>query len=162
MNIRYAKSEDVKQISELWWEMHDFNAEFDDRYYQTKPKNECIEWKNIFFENILKKEDHIVWVAEENGQIVGYVYIQILERPPYYKYDKVAKIQEASITKEFQQKGVFRKSWDIISKEMLDRGVKMAELEIDLNNPAHFAYWKVSFYKRLWHMVCFLEDYVNQ
>ena len=38
------------------------------------------------------------------------------------------------------------------------REEKMAELEIDLNNPAHFAYWKVNFYKRLWHMICFFED----
>ncbi|MHA1301170.1 MAG: GNAT family N-acetyltransferase [Candidatus Helarchaeota archaeon] len=162
MNIRRAKLEDVEQISELWWEMHDFNADFDDRYYETKPKEECIKWKNDFFKKILNNEDDLIWVAEDNGKLVGYIYVQIIERPPYYKYNKIAKIQEASITKDYQQKGIFRKSWDIISNEMLSKGIQMAELEIDLNNPAHFAYWKVSFYKRLWHMVCFLEDYVKK
>ncbi|MFX1450283.1 MAG: GNAT family N-acetyltransferase [Promethearchaeota archaeon] len=158
MEIRKAKSADLKRITELWWEMHEFNAEFDDRYYETKPKDECIAWKQDFFKTILDKEDHLIWVAEEDSDIVGYVWIQILERPPIFTYNRLAKIQEASITKDYRQKGVFRKTYEMLLKELKSKDIKMAELEIDLNNPAHFAYWKVNFYKRLWHMICWLED----
>ena len=158
MNIRRAKSEDIEQLCELWWEMHSFNADFDDRYYLTKPKDECIKIKKEIFKDLMKKENNLIWVSEDNGKLVGYVYVEIIDRPPYYEYKKIAKIQEASITKDSQQKGIFRNVWGIISEELLKNGIKMTELEIDLNNPAHFAYWKVNFYKRLWHMVCFLED----
>ncbi len=158
MNIRHAKLDDLQQIAELWWEMHNFNSNFDDRYYDTKPKDECIEWKYGSLKEILDKPDHLIWVAEENNNVVGYVYVQILERPPIFIYNQIAKVQEASITKEYQQKGVFKQSWNIILNELKDKNIKMAELEIDLNNPAHFAYWKVNFYKRLWHMICFFDD----
>jgi GNAT superfamily N-acetyltransferase len=156
--IRRAKVEDIKSMTELWWEMHAFNAGYDDRYYETKPKEECMEYKEKFFKEIIDKPNHVIWVAEDEGKIVGYTYVEIIERPPIYVYRNFAKIQEASITERYRGRGVFRQFFDIVRKYLVDKGIKMSELEIDLDNPAQMAYWKIKFYKRLIHMVAWLED----
>ena len=158
MNIRRANSNDLQTIAKLWWDMHDFNSKYDDRYYETITKEECIKYKFNFLKDLIDNPNHLIWVTENENEIIGYVYVEIIERPPIFKYNRFAKVQEASIKRKYQQKGIFRKNFEVITKELINQNIKLAELEIDLDNPAQMAYWKVKFYKRLIHMICWLED----
>lgn len=157
MNIRRANINDFQAMAELWWELNNFNSKYDKEYYATKPKDECIDYKINYYEKVIDDPNHLIWVVEDEEIVFGYVYVELVERPPIFKYNRFARIQEASINPVYQKQGVFRNMFKIIIEELLKNDILLVDLEIDLDNPAQMAYWKVQFYKRLIHMICWLD-----
>ena len=160
MEIRKATEKDIDDMVKLWYEMHVFNEKYDDRYYALKPKEEAIKLKKEVYSKLIKDPKYIMLVMDLDGKIIGYVYVEIIQRDPTFEIEQIAQINEVSVTKEFQEKGFFSSAYIQIMKILKnhDIPIKLLMAEMDLENPAISAYWKINFYKRAFRLICWTED----
>ena len=158
MEIRKATDKDVDTMVKLWYEMHVFNQRFDDRYYALKPKDESLKLKKELYLKLIKDPNFVMLVMDLDGKIIGYVYVELIQRDPVYEIEKIAQINEVSVTKEFQEKGFFSEAYVQIMKFLNTHDIKLLMAEMDLENPAISAYWKINFYKRAFRLICWTED----
>ena len=80
MKIRFAEEKDIKQLIRMRW---DFTIEYDEskKNIQTLYNNfekEC----QIFLKNAINSDQWIIWVAEESGQVVSHIYIELIQKVP--------------------------------------------------------------------------------
>jgi len=158
MKIRKATDKDVDTMVKLWYEMHVFNERFDDRYYALKPKEEVLKLKKELYLKLIKDPNFIILAMDLEGKLIGYVYVEIIQRDPVFLIEQIAQINEVSVTKEFQEKGFFSEAYVQIMKILNTHNIKLLMAEMDLENPAISAYWKINFYKRAFRLICWTED----
>jgi hypothetical protein len=82
MKIREAKKADVKQIEGLSDRLMDCHLQFDE-YYKLRGDSD-MEYVG-YFEALVSSKDSTVFVAEDNGIIVGYLAGKIEKRPPVFE-----------------------------------------------------------------------------
>ncbi len=93
MAIRKAKSEDYNQLMVLY---NDFVGE--DRYSKHNGDS---------FKEVLKSPDNYVFVAEENGKIIGFATASIRILVRYVK--PIAELDELFVVEEFRKHGIGKK-----------------------------------------------------
>jgi len=78
VKIRFAEVKDIKQLVRMRW---DFTIEHDE-----SKKNESFDdfEKDCqsFLENALKGDQWFIWVAEDDGEIVSHIYIELIQKVP--------------------------------------------------------------------------------
>ena len=160
MEIRKATEKDIDAMVKIWHEMHVNNEKHDDRYYALKPKEEAIKIKKKLYSKLLNDPKYLMLVMDLDGRIIGYVYVEIIQRDPTFEIEYLAQINEVSVTKEFQEKGFFSSAYVQIMKILKNHEIpiKLIMAEMDLENPAISAYWKINFYKRAFRLICWTED----
>ncbi len=158
MEIRKAEEKDIDIIVNLWYEMHVFNERFDDRYYAIKPKEEALKIKRKSYLELIKDPDSILIIMESDGKVIGYVNVKIIQRDPVYEVNKIANVQEVSVTKEFREKGFFSTASIKIMQILKSYDIKLLTADVDLENPAISSYWKLNYYKRAFKLICWTED----
>ncbi|WP_061809462.1 GNAT family N-acetyltransferase [Rossellomorea vietnamensis] len=78
MNIRLAEEKDITQLIKMRW---DNTIEFD----QSKKNESYEEFERecrTFLESALKSNQWFIWVAEDKGQIVSHIYIELIQKVP--------------------------------------------------------------------------------
>lgn len=78
MNIRLAKAKDIAQLIKMRW---DFTIEYDESKKNASVadfEKEC----RVFLEDALNSGKWFVWVAEENGEILSHIYIELIQKVP--------------------------------------------------------------------------------
>ena len=78
MKIRLAEAKDIEQLIKMRW---DFTVEYNESV-ETESfddfKMEC----QLFLEKALNGGQWFIWVAEENGEIVSHIYIELIQKVP--------------------------------------------------------------------------------
>lgn len=78
MNSRLARKEDVEQLIKMRW---DFTIEFD----KSKAEESYDDFREIFkafLDGALKSRQWFIWVAEEDGNIVSHIYVELIQKVP--------------------------------------------------------------------------------
>lgn len=140
MNIRRAKIEDLKSVQELnsmlfKKEVQDFDQNFDDTWAFSENGIKCIsDW--------IQSGNSITLVAEEAGNIVGYLAGEIREVPAWRKQSKTAELAEIYILDEHRSRGIGGQ----FMKGFLDwcrgKGVKKVKLEASMKNQDALRFYK--------------------
>jgi ribosomal protein S18 acetylase RimI-like enzyme len=118
MKIRTAKIDDTDAISLLNNQVQAIHAREFPHIYKP-PSRDTFSSSEI--SDLLKKEKNIIFAAEENHQIIGYVFAEIMNYPETsirYNMD-VIFIQHISIKESYRRKGV--------GKLLLKRVLRLAE-----------------------------------
>lgn len=80
MNIRLAEEKDIKQLIKMRW---DFTIEYDDTNLVVHTPYDVFQKEcQAFLENAIKNDQWFIWVAEENGEIVSHIYIELIQKVP--------------------------------------------------------------------------------
>ncbi|MEP6757414.1 MAG: GNAT family N-acetyltransferase [Chthonomonadales bacterium] len=137
--IRVAQRRDLDQVVALWIEMMEFHGEFDERFslkpgYRRETERHLVE--------SMKSRGSRVFVAEEDGKIIGYVLGGVYQRRPVYPPGTYGFISDMSVSSCQRRSGVGR----ALAQSMLDwfkkEGVTSVEL-LTLNaNPISNAFWE--------------------
>jgi GNAT superfamily N-acetyltransferase len=106
MNIRLAEVKDIKQLTRMRW---DFTIEYDEsKKIEQTPFNDFEKECQSFLENALNSGQWFIWVAEENGEIVSHIYIELIHKVP--RPGRVtfpfAYMTNVYTIKEFRNKGI--------------------------------------------------------
>jgi ribosomal protein S18 acetylase RimI-like enzyme len=108
MNIRTAKPEDLEKIILLENQIFNLHAESRSDWIDSSK----IGFNTEFFRSIIENPDKgIIFVAEENNNIIGHCIIVISEIKNHFlmKDMKNITIEDLCIEKEYQKKGIGKK-----------------------------------------------------
>lgn len=143
--VRHATVQDMDQMVPIWLEMQDSHLKYDGRYYMTLPEERIGAMCRNYFNSLLTQRDCIFLVAEFEGRVVGLMMSHVVSRPPIYFLKRAIAIEIATVTAEFQGKGVFKQMLSKLEEIAKARAIILLELTVHSKNPARLAYEKSGF-----------------
>ncbi|MHA1144176.1 MAG: GNAT family N-acetyltransferase [Candidatus Helarchaeota archaeon] len=158
MSCRKAEDKDIDSMVNLWWKLHEYNSKFDKNYYAISSKEDALEYKRKYYKNIINDENFFISIIEsEDERVVGYILGEVRERDPFYVANKFGRLHEASVDPNFQQKGLFIKAYLGFLKFLKEKDIDLVDAEMDLENSALAAYWKLNYYKRSFKLISWIK-----
>lgn len=146
MIIKKATLGDVPKIVDLWIEFmeeHDYiiiSENSNLRGYEIKDK-EMKKTQRKFLKSHIKSTKGDVFIAEENGGVVGYTLIFIKDEIPIYKNKKIGYISDLYVKKGFRNRGISSKFKDKSMEWFKKRGVRFIAVPVyPANKLAHSVY----------------------
>ena len=102
MNIRLATKEDIKALQELYYELEKDAVRFQPEHFVHGERDET------FFAPIFDSENQDIFVAEQDGKIVGFAHVMILEQKkvPCLIPERVIYLQDLDVSEECRSQGI--------------------------------------------------------
>ena len=153
MKIRQATSTDSLLLSSLCVDVQNLHAKYHPDFFKIPTSD---DFAMTFFNEMLADPAVSIFIAEENGQALGYILCKLIERPenPFTFAMRYLLVDQISVRPAAQGKGV--------GKTLIKRAVVLA-LELNLqriqldswgfNTEAHAFFEKMGFVKfnhRFW------------
>ncbi len=139
MQIRVARPEDAAGIAELLrvieWFSHLREQTFEDNREQVARQLVACQTDN----------SHVVYVAEENGKVVGYVSLHLL--PYLFLPGPEGYVSELFVSEQVRGQGIGTQLLEAIQTEALARGCMRLRL---VNNKARESYQRKFYEKHDW------------
>ncbi len=140
MNIRHAKPEDAGQIAEIY------------NYYILNTHH-TFETEPLSAEEMLERvveicESYPYLVAEENGEILGYVYATQFKLRQAYKHSVEASIY---VKNQAKQKGIGSQLYEKLLAELAETDVHAIMAGISLPNEASVKFHEKLGYEKVAH-----------
>ena len=150
--IRRATVEDLQSVTELWKKMMQYHLSFDPRFDLAYHSDETYQKYLI---SILNNYDYAVFVADLDGELVGYTIGMILSNPPVFSLERYGFISEMAVTETQQRHGVGRMLWNHVQRWFHRRGITVIQLNVSPSNKRGYNFWKKvgcnEFLHILWH-----------
>lgn len=151
---RPAGPADLPAMMEIWWQLMSEHEARDGGYWGLLPEPEARASYREYAEKMLAEEGHVHLVAEMEGQVVGFVHGRPLPRPPIFQTEKVGRVDEVAVRRDFRGLGVGRAMMQTLLAAFHEQGYAFCDLMVDSDNPAAQAlYHALGFYPREFHLV---------
>ena len=137
--IRRARKEDQQQIGVLWLWLLDEHAAMDPRFGVADDALE--RWSNDF-EYWLVDEQSRVFVAEQEGVLVGFVTACLWEPPPLYAVSEEVYINELYVVVGLRRQGVGRRLFEAVKAWAEALPVERLRLGVMAANIAGRGFWQ--------------------
>ncbi len=137
--IREANKKDIANLCTLWRKMMLFHENLDERFRFTK--NAAREYSR-HIANALHARNMRVFVAEMNGEIIGYIFGEVQERSPIFPVGRFGFVSDIYVTEEWRRKGVGRRLFYKMREWMLKESITAIELLAAERNPHSVAFWE--------------------
>ncbi len=140
VTVRKARLEDVDEIARINKQLADMHAEMDEIYKKGAKVEEGFR-KHV--ENLLSsKDDALVVVAEEDGNIIGYMIGVVESARPFLKIKKMGRISDACVGADHRKKGIGEKMFNFLLDWFREKGVEYITLSFDHRNEGARAFWR--------------------
>jgi len=141
MNVRIRKMRvgDAGALADLWLEMVLYHAKCDP-YWRVK-RNSKGGYAE-YMRGMLGAPDKIVYVAHEDGEIVGFVLALLDKRSRVFRQAGVGGIQDLAVTAKWRRKGIGRRLVRKVWGWFEEKGVRTVEVRAATANPLATAFWK--------------------
>ena len=136
--VRPAQREDLAAVVRLWTLLQEHNAAHDARL---APASDAADWLLDFLRGELDNSASALFVAEGDGQIVGYIFGQILRRPTLANGD-CGYVADLFVDNTWRGQGVGRRLYFALRDWFHRQGLSAIELQIVRANPASQAFWR--------------------
>jgi GNAT superfamily N-acetyltransferase len=146
--IRKGTEADLDNFFELYWLSAIEHTQYF-KYDQLKEKDICKRNVIECERKELQDNDHIFYVAEKDGKIIGVStgHVGPRDEAETAKYDLEGCIDEICVAKEHRKNGVGKQLLDAVSNDLFSRGLEFIFLGVAANNKAVKFYedngWKV-------------------
>ena len=148
LRVRLAQSADYHAACRLWAEADALHArERPDRF---RPTDQPARSRRLFDAH-LADPDQALFVAEVDGEVVGLVRVQALERPevpdvPALTPRRYAMVQELAVAQTHQRSGIAARLMEEAHRWARDRNLTQIELGVyEFNQPALRLYSKLGY-----------------
>ncbi len=148
LRVRLAQSTDYHAACRLWAEADALHArERPDRF---RPTDQPARSRRLFDAH-LADTDQALFVAEVDGNVVGLVRVQALERPevpdvPALTPRRYAMVQELVVAQTHQRRGIATRLMTEAHRWARHRGLTQIELSVyEFNQPALRLYSKLGY-----------------
>jgi len=124
MEIRFAIQRDIEQICLLYNEFFAYNAEKDPVYCRAGKEH------GEYPKSVIESSGSDLIVAEDNGEIIGFIHIKEGKTPPYdaLMQNHYAQIIDFYVTAAHRKKGVGAKLMDAAKRWANERNLDYIEL----------------------------------
>ena len=146
IEVRDAKSEDLKPFLGLIERMKRLNGEFDPLY--TIDEDKRVDAEKFYGNCITDSQNYIVIVAEFNKNIVGILKAEIRKRV-YYNPDKEARIIDLYIMPEHRRKKVGAALLDYFYLKLNKIGISIVTAEFPALNLIALNFYKKIGYRNI-------------
>ena len=137
--IRQATRKDLEVIGDLWVELMSFHANLDPRFaIPAHGRNSYI--RHIYA--VLRDDNYRVYVAEADGQIIGYILGYIAQNPPIFPHPQYGFIADISISPSSRRQGAGTQLVATLRSWFRSRGLTNIQLNVAANNPVSQAFWR--------------------
>jgi len=144
MNIRQANSSDSLLLSSSCVDVQRLHAE---KYPDIFKMPQSDDFAVSFFEEMLANPMTRIFIAEENGDAIGYIFCQVIDRPetPFAHARRFLHIDQISVRQSAQGQGV----GTVLIEQALSLGkeLKVPKIQLDswgFNTGAH------AFFEKMW------------
>ncbi len=108
MIVRTATEQDISDLRHLYRELENDAVRFQPEHFVHGDRDED------FFRRIFDSDDQDMIVAEQDGKVIGFAHVMILEqkRVPCLKRERVVYLQDLDVSEEFRSQGIGSKLID--------------------------------------------------
>jgi ribosomal protein S18 acetylase RimI-like enzyme len=139
LKIRQAREEELLKIAELWKAFMKYNRDFNKSFEINKKAKEIFSREMI--EKLEESDSHLA-VAESDGELIGFCYSYISQKPKYFRLSKFGFIGDLYVIPEFRRNGVGR----ALVKDAVDffnrKKIKQIELLVAMKNENTIKFWE--------------------
>ena len=137
--VREATPEDVDRVVALWGEHVDFHAECDPQFLRRDGSGDGFAQH---LRNQLGKADHLLLVAEIDGDVVGFLNGELLRYAPCFANREHGFIDNVAVAAERQRRGIGTALLERAMAWFLAKGVPTVEGKVLLSNPLAMGFWR--------------------
>jgi len=156
MNIRKATSEDALLLSDLSRDVQSLHAQ---NYADIFKMPHSADFAISFFDEILVDSAVSIFIAEENGEAIGYIFCKLIERPEnaFTVAMRLLLVEHISVRPAARGKGAgtaLIKQAEILAKELAVQRIQLDSW--DFNTEAHSFFERLGFQKfnfRFWRHI---------
>lgn len=144
---------DIAQITGLWEELIDFHKARDAFFSRSREGSKRF---GEFIAGNLRKDDAIVYVAENNGSVIAYILATAQEYPPVYEIKNYGVINDLAVASAYRRTGIGRQLVAMAMEWFLGKQIRRIELEVVEANEVSTSFWRkmgCTPYKQ----VCYME-----
>lgn len=146
IKIREVGEDELLKTGELWSEFMAFNGRFDDSFHI---KNKATE---IFTKEMLEKfpaRDYRLAVADKDGDLVGFCFSYISQKPEYFKIEKFGFIGDLYVKPEYRRQGVGHDLVKDAFNFFARRKITQIELLVAVKNRNAIEFWEAIGFSQL-------------
>ena len=139
MKTRKATEQDLESLNELQIDL----AKYEAKLRKTLVDPEKVrKWYEKHYKKLIKRENSVFFVAEENGKIVGYILGEIEIPTHHHIYKRRGYIRDAFVLEEFRRKNAGKKLTQELLEWFKSKGIKWIRVDAYTNNKVGISFWK--------------------
>jgi ribosomal protein S18 acetylase RimI-like enzyme len=140
--IRRATEDDLPGMLRLWREMMDFHAHWDARF-RPKPSPEAERaWTKYLREDIWASDKWCVFVAEDDGRLVGQIAGELREPAPVFEPQTYGYVTDIVVDPDARRRDIGKALFHALEEWFRERGAAHLQLQVLVSNPASQAFWR--------------------
>lgn len=141
MMIRAAKAGDAAAVGRLWVQLAEYHRRLDDR--MPLPAEDGAMRYASRIENTLEDTHTRVFVAEENGEIVGYVMGVIVDMlPEVFEAERSGFLADIFVSPDYRKAGTGRALVEALKAWFRGRNIHHFEWYVASSNKDGIAFWR--------------------
>jgi L-amino acid N-acyltransferase YncA len=138
IEVRDATKGDLRAVTNLWVELAEHHSELSDNFALAWDSR--LRWSRYLSSKFKEISTKLV-VAEEQGEIVGFMLCLLSPNAPVYAERKIGVISDAYVIPERRKKGVTKLMFDHAVKWFRKNKVRSIQLGVAAANPEAIAVW---------------------
>ena len=155
MKVRVAKTEELPDLVNLWWELQSSHFAYDKKFYDVKPEKLSKVLVLEYFETFIENTNHIFIVMEHEEKLIGMIHCEILKRPPIFVEEREGLLVEVVVNRAYRGRGIFEQMFKFLKVKLKLQNVNTCTLLCDVQNKNGLrAYEKANFKERQSFMYC--------
>jgi ribosomal protein S18 acetylase RimI-like enzyme len=139
ITIRRAQQSDLDQLLTLWQELAELHADLLPEFALASGKEQSIR---AHLAELLRDDNERVFVAEENGALIGYINGAVRENPPVFAERYIGYIADVIVTARSRRRGAGAQLVETMNAWFCARGVRIVHLSAATGNPIAQAFWR--------------------
>lgn len=140
--IRAGAQGDLPEMLRLWREMMDFHAQVEPRFRPLPSPEGERAWENHLSENIWDNDDWGVFVAEEDGKLLGHTMGMLRDQVPVFEAERYGYITDIVVDPEARRRGVGEALFEALKDWFRERDASHLQLQVAHNNSTSQAFWR--------------------
>ena len=139
INIRKARIEDAARLEELYAELEEDAVFYQPQHFLMSPKGA----RSRQVEEILNNENQAMLVAEDDGKVIGFVHLLILQTKAIscLKPEKVVYLQDLIVTAEYRSRGIGSVIMDAVKEFAKETGADFLRTQVFPGNTDGMRYY---------------------
>lgn len=133
VNIRKIDDEDVDGISELW---NEFARMREDITGQRILNDDAADYFFGYATGLLQRKDTLTLVADDDGDVVGYLIAIKQRKPPIYHHTRVAYLSDAYVRESHRRQGILKRFVDELDAWCAREGITAVDIMVFRKNEA--------------------------
>jgi ribosomal protein S18 acetylase RimI-like enzyme len=140
--IRFGTEDDLQDMLRLWREMMDFHAHVEPRFNPRPSPDGERAWETHLLETVWDSDSWCVFVAEEDGHLIGQIMGDLRKAVPVFEPDGYGYVTDIVVEPQARRRGVGEALFHALKDWFRERGASHVELQVAHNNPASQSFWR--------------------